>query len=77
VEEATAATESMKEQALSLLQVVNRFDLGTEPGCRALDDTPINLPAGTGITSSELRRAGHALQLASTWDASRAALTPR
>jgi hypothetical protein len=32
VEEATAATESMKEQAASLLQLVSRFKLGGEQG---------------------------------------------
>jgi hypothetical protein len=31
VEEATAATESMKEQAHALLQMVARFDIGAAP----------------------------------------------
>ncbi|MEP6823358.1 MAG: methyl-accepting chemotaxis protein [Ramlibacter sp.] len=39
VEEATAATESMKEQAASLLQMVSRFQL---------DGTPTGSDAGTG-----------------------------
>jgi methyl-accepting chemotaxis protein len=47
VEEATAATESMKEQALSLLQVVNRFDLGSQPARRQPGDALIVVPAGS------------------------------
>jgi methyl-accepting chemotaxis protein len=35
VEEATAATESMKEQAASLLRMVERFKLGEQAGAVA------------------------------------------
>jgi hypothetical protein len=53
VEEATAATESMKEQAASLLQLVSRFKLGGEQGePKTLQAaTPRSAPARKPATS--------------------------
>jgi methyl-accepting chemotaxis protein len=47
VEEATAATESMKEQAGSLLQMVSRFKLGSAEqaaGAPAAETRPVAAP---------------------------------
>jgi deoxyxylulose-5-phosphate synthase len=47
VEEATAATQAMNEQAGSLLQMVARFQLHSADTARAEQD-PVALAAGTG-----------------------------
>jgi hypothetical protein len=46
VEEASAATESMKEQASTLLQAVSRFNVG-ESAPRHIEPTPITPTAMT------------------------------
>jgi methyl-accepting chemotaxis protein len=51
VEEATAATESMKEQAGSLLEIVSRFQLNDSPSAGAASRVASNssyTPAATG-----------------------------
>jgi len=53
VEEATAATESMKEQAASLLQLVSRFKLGGEHG-------ELATPQGQAARAAPSRRAAPA-----------------
>jgi methyl-accepting chemotaxis protein len=49
VEEATAATESMKAQAASLLQMVSRFHLGTAAAAPVEPLPPAVLQAGDGL----------------------------
>jgi methyl-accepting chemotaxis protein len=49
VEEATAATESMKAQAASLLQMVSRFHLGTAAAVPVEPLPPAVLQAGDGL----------------------------
>jgi methyl-accepting chemotaxis protein len=55
VEEASAATESMKEQAAVLLQAVGRFRVGDEAPARRVEPTPI-----TPIAPVKVKPAGGA-----------------
>jgi methyl-accepting chemotaxis protein len=56
VEEATAATESMKEQAAALLQLVSRFKLGGREGeVASLQAAALQSPARIKVRSDQAR----------------------
>ena len=53
VEEAAAASGSLKQQALGLVEAVSVFDLGTDDGAHAISSAPAHRVPGTAASASK------------------------